>query len=334
MDFKYSLGFCVLLIGLVIGTASCSPESLKAYIKPVTEVVLDNTQAFDPRVDILFVVDNSGSMGDHQQNLADNMAKFTSTFTKSSVLDYNIGIVTTDMRHGECCGELVGSTRIVNKNTPGGDQILASNFLVGTNGDGIEASFDPIVAALSPPTVTAWNVGFLRQEASLVVIFITDAEDQSKRTDATGLYKFLLGLKQGDANKVLAYGVLVPTKSTINCRRDENNTTPLRIEKFLSMVSNHRNNVMNLCDPDYGTRLANMAKDIIDKVGNIIYLSRAPDFNSIRVSYGNFDLPQDYHKGWSFDPKKNAIILGDEIDWISQPTGSRIKVFYNPAKFD
>jgi hypothetical protein len=343
MNCKYILGLGVVSLGILfLGVVSCSPENPKAYIKPVVpeeKVIQDNTEVFDPKVDILFVVDDSGSMASHQRNLATNVAKFTSTFTKSSVLDYNIGIVTTDMTGSSwgsrkvCCGKMVGSTRIVNKNTPNADQTLARNLIVGTDGSASEASFDPVVAALSAPLLTGWNNGFYRPDASLVIIFLTDAEDQSDNVDAAGLYRFLLNLKHGNASKLLSYGVLVPTNDTLDCNRDDGYSSPRRIESFLAMVPNNKNNIMNICDPDYGTRLASMAKDIVDKVGNIIYLSRAPDFLSIRVSYGNIELPQDYHKGWSFDPKKNAIMLGDKIDWSSQPSGSRIKVFYNAATF-
>lgn len=339
MNFKYLLAMGVLAVGAV----SCSPHTPEAYLPPVNQeekVIDDDTQYFDPKVDILFVVDNSGSMATHQRNLSTNVAKFTSTFTRSSVLDYNIGVVTTDMEGSywgarqPCCGQLVGNVRVVNKNTPSSDQVLAANFLVGTDGSAVEASFDPVVSALSLPNLTGWNNGFYRPDASLVVIFMTDAEDQSQRTDPTMLYNFLLNLKHGDATKILAYGVIVPTVDTMNCDRDEYNVTPQKIESFLGMVQNNKTNIMNICDPDYGTRLANMAKDIVDKVGNIIYLARAPDVNSIRVTYGNMTLPEDYDTGWSFDPKKNAITLGSKINWSSQPSGSRVKVFYNAAKYD
>lgn len=339
MNFKYFVG----LVFLSLGVASCSPETPKAYLPPVApeeKVIQDNTQVFDPKVDIIFVVDNSGSMSTHQNNLSRNVAKFTSTFTKSSVLDYNIGIVTTDMQGNSwgarkpCCGQLVGAIRVVNKNIPNSDRILADNFLVGTDGSATEASFDPVVAALSFPNLTGWNNGFYRQDASLVVIFLTDAEDQSDRTTSQGLYDFLLNLKGGNASKILSYGVIVPTGDTSRCERDEYSRTPVKIEHFLSLVQNNKNNIMNICDPDYGTRLADMAKDIVSKVGNIIYLDRAPDLSSIRVTYGSAELPEDYENGWSFDPKRNAIILGSKINWSSQPSGSRVKVFYNAVKFD
>jgi hypothetical protein len=338
MELRYLLGAGMLAIGV----ASCSPETPKAYLTPDVpeeKVIQDNTQVFDPKVDILFVVDNSGSMASHQRNVSANVTKFTSTFTKSSVLDYNIGIVTTDMvgrnwgARKDCCGQLVGVNRVVNKNTPNADSVLASNFLVGTDGSSTEASFDPVVMALSQPNLTGWNYGFYRPDASLVVIFMTDAEDQSDNTTPQGLYSFLLNLKQGDASKILAFGVIVPTDDTMNCPRDEPRVTPKKIESFLSMVQN-KNNIMNICDPDYGTRLANMAKDIVDKVGNLIYLNRAPALDTIHVYYGSAELPQDYETGWSFDPKKNAIILGSKIKWNSQPSGSRVKVSYTAAKFD
>jgi len=327
---------------LAMTVSSCSPEAPKAYLTPVApeeKVVQDNTQVFDPKVDILFVVDNSGSMAVHQRNLSNNVVKFTQTFTRSSVLDYNIGIVTTDMdgngwgARKPCCGQLVGSTRVVNKNTPGAEATLASNFLVGTDGSATEASFEPVVSALSQPNLVGWNSGFYRPDASLVVIFLTDAEDQSRAVSAQSLYNFLLNLKRGDASKLLGFGVIVPTNNTSRCDRDDG-STPTKIEAFLGMMPNNKNNIMNICDPDYGTRLAMMAKDIVDKVGNIIYLDRAPALNSIHVYYGNSELPENYENGWSFDPKRNAIILGSKINWGSQPSGSRVKVSYTAASFN
>lgn len=341
----WNRGSALVLISILGGgLLSCSPDTPDAFLPPVyhsEKVEQDTTQVYEPSVDILFVVDNSGSMSAHQRNLAANVAKFTSTFTKSSVLDYNIGVVTTDM-HGSswnktaCCGQLVGAVRVVNKSTPGADMVLASNFDVGLNGSANEASFEPVMAALSIPNLTTWNAGFYRSNASLVVIFLTDAEDQSRGIDAPGLYQFLLNLKNGNVRKVLSYGVIVPTQDTLDCERDEGRP-PLRIEGFLSLVHNSQNgksNIMNICDPDYGSRLADMAKDIVENVGSTIYLDLPPDIRSIRVTYGNMLLPQDFEHGWSFDPKKNAIVLGSKIDWAAQPFGSRVKVAYSSAKFE
>lgn len=338
---KTSLKF--LALSAVIALAACSPEATKQTVKaylPEEKIVEDNTQIFDPTVDILFVVDNSGSMSSHQNNLANNIALFTSTFTKNSILDYNIGVVTTDMNSTswngggvDCCGKLYGNVRVVNKNTPDINRTLGRNFLVGTNGDYQEKSFDPVISALSAPLNNGWNAGFYRQNASIAVIFITDAEDQGS-TSPAGFYNFLVNMKNGDKNKVLGYGVLVPTwESNRNCTRDDASEKPNKIEEFLSYVKNGAGgtNVLSLCALDYGTQLAGLAKDIVEQVGNVIYLNRMPDVTSIRVLFGSTQLPADPDYGWSFDPARNAVILGDKIDWSSQPSGSRVKVLFNAA---
>jgi len=328
-----------ILCLLALGLASCSPEATKQYVKPVlekTQVTQDpNAQYFDPTVDILFVVDNSGSMLSHQQTLADNIALFTDKFTKNAVLKFNIGVVTTDMEcwNGRICnGQLAGTTKVVSNSTPYLETVLATNFILGTNGSASEESFSPVIAALSPANLAGPNAGFYRPTAALVVIFITDAEDQSNLSPQI-FYDQLLVLKNKDAKKVLAYGAIVPT-SDQDCDRDDSWTTPKKIENFLGLVSNGKKgqNIFSLCDPQYGKKLADMAKDIVDEVGGVFYLNRIPVASSIRVTYGSADLPKDANKGWSFDTDRNAIVLGNDVDWSSQPSGSRVMVNYEVAR--
>jgi len=330
---------------LAICLAACSPEASKEYIKPEmqkTQVTQDpNAQYFDPSVDILFVVDNSGSMGDHQTNLASNISLFTNQIAQNSILDYHIGVVSTDMDYcyyPPCSnqdGALVGDvTKVVSNSTPNLVQVLSANLLLGTGGSGKEQSFAPIEAALTPPLVNGANAGFYRPTATLAVIFITDAEDQSS-VSPQQLYSDLLKMKNGDAKKVLGYGVIVPTTEQ-NCPRDEPDVTPVRIETFLGLVQNGKKqgNILSLCAPDYGQRLADLAKDIVEQVGSVIYLNRLPNVNTIQVTYGSAPLPKDADKGWSFDPARNAIVLGKHIDWNSQPSGSRVMVNYDVVKTD
>lgn len=324
-----------LCAALSICLLACSPEAEKVYLQPflAKEQVVENPDAvfFDPQVDILFVVDNSGSMFTHQQNLASNISLFTSKFSKNSILDYHIGVTTTDMsyRNG---GALVGRTTVVQKTTPFGDRVLAENLMVGTDGSATEASFDPVAKALDPIMLSGPNKGFYRSSASFVVIFITDAEDQSQ-ISGQFLYTKLLTMKNQVPQKVLAYGVIVPSHVN-NCERDDW-SRPDRIEDFLGLVFNggQGKNIFNLCDPAFGDKLADMAKDIVDLVGRMIYLNRVPAVETIKVTYGNVVLPRDPDTGWMFDPQKNAIILGEKIDWASQPFGSRVSVQYEAAQY-
>ncbi|MFP5520658.1 MAG: vWA domain-containing protein [Bdellovibrionia bacterium] len=321
---------------LAMSMVSCSPDVPK--LKPRPEVRNDKVTAdtgtfvFTPEVDILFVVDSSGSMSTHQDNLANNIDIFVRNFTNSIQIDYNVGVVTTDMSSSRYGGRLQGAFKFITPRTPNGLSEMAANLVVGTNGSWEEMSFDPAAAALSQPLVDTWNLGFYRQSAHLAVIFITDAEDQSRMYDPQAFYNFLVNLK-GFKEKVLGYGVIVPSSAGMSCERDEN-VRPARIESFLGMTINAGKNVMSLCDPDFGTRLSDISKDISKYVGGVIYLNRAPIIETIEVRYGTQIIPNGYGKGWVFDPRKNAIILGDEIEWLPQPLGTKIQVNFSAAQFE
>jgi hypothetical protein len=331
-----------ILSVIAFGLVSCSPEATKQFVKPhleKTQVVQDpNVQYFDPTVDILFVVDNSDSMRTHQDRLASNIALFTEKFVKNSFLNYNIGVVSTD---GDCTdvgyyctypgGLLIGRQfKVVDKNTPNLNRVLAENLKIGIGGSGQEEAFQPVLMGLSPSALAGQNSGFYRPSATLAVIFITDAEDQSTISPAD-FHKELMKMKGNDPRLLLSYGVVVPS-AVADCPRDAG-VAPARIEQFLGMVKNGKSaqNVFNLCDPEYGKKLAGLAKDIVDNVGATFYLDQTPDINTIRVTYGTAVLPMDPHKGWLFDVAKNAIVLGDAIDWASQPSGSRVMVNYELA---
>jgi hypothetical protein len=324
----YSSVLCLSLLGSI----SCSPSADQLYLPPVLkleDVQQDVDEIFDPSVDILFVIDNSGSMDTHQANLARNIENFTSLFRQQSILDFNIGVISSDTGNGR--GRLHGTTRIVNKLTPNGDAVLKSNIMMGTGGSGYEAFFDPLKLALSNPNLNDWNRGFIRTKSFLAVIFITDAEDQSS-DDAQETFNFLVDLKNKDPRKVLSYGVIVPSGVT-NCTRDPIGE-PARIEDFLGMVQNRGGNIFSLCAVDYGQKLAGVAREIAKYAGGTIFLKRAPDVNSIVVHYGNLMLPRDAELGWAYDAGNNAISLGERVDFASQPPNSRLRIAYKPARFE
>lgn len=325
------IALALLTVGSMI---SCSPATPKLI--PMPEVINEKVSAdsdnidFTPKVDILFVVDNSGSMGTHQANLANNLSKFVQTFTAGMQIDYNVGVVSTDMSDYRHSGRLQGNVRYVNKSTPNGIATMAGNIMTGTNGDWQEKSFDPVIAALSNPLIGSYNSGFYRQDAHIAVVFITDAEDQSNATP-TELYEFLKVLK-GTKDRVLAYGVIVPSNAK-GCSRDDVDL-PKKIESFLAMPINAGKNLMSLCDSNFGTKLADLSKDIARYVGAVIYLNRPPVLSTLRVVFGTQVIMPGIKTGWTFDAAKNAIILGEGIVWSQQPAGTRVKVYFDAAQYE
>jgi hypothetical protein len=327
----------VLALSLVL--ASCSPDSpkLQPHPKLITEkVVKDNDyNVVDPKVDILFVVDNSGSMDTHQKNLSANVGRFISAFFNRVSIDYHIGVLSSDMDQsftGKCCGRLIGTPSFIDTTTPTPTTELSSRLILGTNGSGTERMFDPVMAALSAPLDTTVNQGFLRSNAHLAVIFITDAEDQSTGA-GLALYNYLVKLK-GRREKVLAYGAIVPSGAPSECSRDEYGKEPRIIEQFLALPFNKGGNIFSLCSLDFGDKLAKVAEDLAKQVSNTIYLNRAPVLSTVKVFFGTQEIPSHPDFGWSYDANLNAIFLGDNLKLDeNQPPGTKIRVDFEAASY-
>ncbi len=330
MKFFKNVLVLFLVGGLLLGCSDTSPKKIPLSDLTKEDVVeKPSLTVYNPKVDILFVIDNSGSMNAAQANLARNARIFADEMSRVSALDYHIGVLTTTMDgcRADDCGRLVGYPRFVDKNTPNMAMILADKMEVGTNGSPTEVMFSPVIAALSPPLENNENVDFFRPGAFLAVIFITDAMEQSRYTP-NDLYQFLLQ-KKGDAQKVLGYGVIRKLAEQYTCTSGSE-TLDGKLEEFLKLVvngSSKQENILSLCATDYGVKLAEFAKDIVKRSSGTIKLSRLPDVKTIKVTYGTQVIPNNPIDGWVYVPSTNSILLNEGIIWDdSQPQGTGILV--------
>ena len=314
---------------ILVGTSSCSEESPKKVPmqfakKEIIKDASDTKVTFNRAVDILFVVDNSGSMESHQTNLAKNVKLFTQAILANQLLDYHIGVVTTDMDESSESGKLYGSLKYITRTTPNGAAILEASLQPGTGGSSEEQEFAPVVAALTPPLATGFNKGFYRPDAYLAVIMITDEEEQSY-ISSKDFYKFLLGLKSGDATKVITYGVYLPTGDP-KCEYGEQT----KLEEFFKLASSK---TFGLCDVDFGMKLADLGADLVHRVGTVFYLTRPAQSDTIKVVFGSQVVPNDPKLGWIYDPSRNALIFGDDIDLKPEPPGTQVEVTFTAAQY-
>ena len=152
-------------------------------------------------VDLLFVIDNSGSMSDEQINLVAGVPSFISEIQAqlSDAESYHVGVITTDAyEFNQGCNE-EGAMVIATGGDDSSDAVcgpyaegnhymteqddlevaFACAALVGTDGDSDERPAQTLRAALSHDMngPGGCNEGFLRDDALLVVVIITDEED-------------------------------------------------------------------------------------------------------------------------------------------------------------
>lgn len=137
-------------------------------------------QTTNPQVDILWVVDNSCSMAEEQEKLADNFPAFMQFFIDSG-LDWHVGVVSTDTYADDERGKLQGAAgyRYLTPASPDPIALFPEMSILGTRGSGDEKGRRAVHLALTDPLKSGFNRGFYRDDASLNVIVISDEDDYS-----------------------------------------------------------------------------------------------------------------------------------------------------------
>lgn len=180
---------------------------------------------YSPKVDILFVIDNSASMKSHQENLSKNIDRFVQEFTGNEFIDYHIGVTTNwdyqtpsfIAKHQDGIGALKpisGLTRrYLTREDKNISQTLAQLLKVGVlelkdGGPEHEAFFGPILTSLDSREMPKTNEGFSRPDALQVIVIVTDADDATPNLNPTEAATQFRALRP-EAKKQVAYGVLV-----------------------------------------------------------------------------------------------------------------------------
>jgi len=129
------------------------------------------------KVDLLFVVDDSASMSEEQEALRDGFADFVEGLSSSRV-DFHLGVISTSMNDPERAGHLLGSPAYL---TADDDYVtlFKERVILGTSGSDKEKGLEAALTAMSPANLAGANEGFLRRDAYLLTVFVTDEEDCS-----------------------------------------------------------------------------------------------------------------------------------------------------------
>jgi hypothetical protein len=138
-------------------------------------------------VDVLWVVDNSCSMGDNQTSLRQNFPSFIDMFIGSD-LDWHVGLVSTTTENpwtGQN-GKLYAAndgTRYLDPTMPDADVKFGEMVKkLGVNGSGTESGLLAAFRAIAQPGDQATtNAGFYREDAALHIVVVSDEEDQSNQ---------------------------------------------------------------------------------------------------------------------------------------------------------
>ncbi len=87
---------------------------------------------------------------------------------------------------------------VILSDTPGADEIFGEMVAVGTSGSGIEMGLEAAYMAFTEPNLSGTSAGFLREDANLSFIFVSD-EDDSSPNNVDHYLRFMSELKGEEA---------------------------------------------------------------------------------------------------------------------------------------
>ena len=219
--------------------------------------------------------------------------------------------------------------RILTPQTPDVKNVLFANTNVGIcNYD--ERFLDPVLAALTDPLVSATkapgtplpndgNAGFLRDDARLALLAVSDADDSNDLVSPAPVSDYVRRLAQvkHGALDLISFAGIVPLT---DCRPQAEGVG-LRYIELAKQLNGHLEDICQLAN--FGSMLDNSLGDLLMPLTSFPLSAHPRDPASILVTVNGVTVTQ-----WSYDPTSNRIVFPATA---VPPPGSHITARYEPA---
>jgi hypothetical protein len=183
---------------------------------------------------------------------------------------------------------LNNKVRIIRSDTEAPGEIFSEMVAVGITGSGIEMGLEAARMALSEPLLSTINAGFLREEANLAFIFVSD-EDDSSPYAADDYLKFFTRLKGEEAfrdHSLMNISAVVGSKEPEfpgqpSCYSDHGAAS--FGHRYVHLASKTEGQLESICEEDF-SQLAGELGLLLSGLSLEFELSERPDENSIEVA--------------------------------------------------
>ncbi len=286
------------------------------------------TQSTLPKVDLLFIIDNSGSFEQYQSQLSKQAKAFicaakkdpNACTTSDWKADFHIGVIGnnpdgTDSADSNSAypndkiyvGGLFGHPSIIDNNTPGAIDAFAKNVKVGTCcSDSRESDAESAWRSLTPKTnQTAppmGSLGFLRDDARLVMLTVTDEVDQSHNNTAFYV-DFFQQLKGKYNSGLVTFNAITGDKGN-GC--SANGISAAANDFDVEIISQTGGKFWSLCTADWAKIAGDLTLDAFNGRKQFA-LSRVADPATVVVKLNGtvVHTPADY----TFDQASNSVVF-------------------------
>lgn len=322
---------------------SCSPNSMSKV--QFTETPQEVPQPLDPGpvseefvqgsqpspVDILIVTDNSRSMVEEQEKMAERTQNL---LNEIETLDWQIGFTTTDVSNGPygLKGELLplstGQGRILKKSNPEAPRIFAETI---TREETLTCVTDATCPSWDEQPLTATlmalqkkngvNAGFFRSDADLMVLMISDENERSDGgSGALSGAALVAGLRllMNPEQKILVSAIVVkPGDTACHLAQQPDGRYATILAALVQLTGGFLGSV---CAADYAEQLKKIGQ-LVRKSADSFELAQRPLPDTLQLSF----VPEQPQTEWK--------LMGQKVLFSKNPPaiGTWIKATYRPA---
>lgn len=289
---------------------------------------VDLLKQADGVVDILWVIDDSGSMANERRRLVANFSRFLGELLTLKV-DFQMGVTSLSAMDN---GRLRGTTKIIRNLTPNPGTIFEQNTTFPASRNRWEQGLRMAQFALTPPNTAdgGTNVGFVRPNAALAIIVVTNEDDSSFGT--TDYYaRAYRGLKGAGNENLVSFSVIGGTTPNGCTPPGEGSLYGSLADpafRYQEVAVRTGGIVGSICDTTFEQTLVRIAQ-ALNTLRRVFPLTLKPLLSSLTVTVvegtSSTVVPNDPVRGWQYRADTNSIVfLGTYIP----PPGSTVRVEY------
>jgi len=206
---------------------------------------------------------------------------------------------------------------------PSPDDAFTAIATQGIDGSGLERGLEAAYRALSSPLITGWNAGFLRQDAYLALIFISDEEDQSN--NPVDFYvNYFLAIK-GFRNTNLFSASAIVGDAPSGCGNFQADPGL----RYIDVADRTGGIFESICTSDWSSSLQNLGLSVFGYKSRF-FLGNQPVAGTVEVLVDGVPVDPTAPSGqirWVYDATTNSVNFAPLA--IPEP-GSQIVVRYRP----
>tara|TARA_R100001082_G_scaffold104395_1_gene75717 strand:+ start:237 stop:1823 length:1587 start_codon:yes stop_codon:yes gene_type:complete len=267
-------------------------------------ITQEHIQEEIPILDIIFVIDNSGSMSAFQGELSNQMTSFMNVFLSSGA-DFHLGFITTDRGYLQCSGVVCW---IDNSFTTPVDWTQGVISQISIGGSAFEKGIEMAKRFFENTdydTGGAPGTSFWRDDSTTVIIYVSDEPDFS--IGGWNAYTMFFDTLKPDIDMMRHFAVIGDYPTGCGFQYGSIWRTVQFGSGYWDMTQRYNGEWYSICATDWGDQMQDLANTVTTRTR--FALDESDPIESSIIVKINGQVTND---GWEYDPNSNSVVFQED----------------------